>query len=73
MCWTELTCLFHSAEHLCVAREQKSSEVEYQLVVSDLDRLAYASQYFTIKISCWALTIRAHHTDKAAQQAINSS
>ena len=48
----ELTCPFNSTEHLQAARERKSNKVEYQLLLSELDRLGYISQYLTIEIGC---------------------
>ena len=48
----ELTCLFNSTEHLQAARERKSSKMEYQLLISELDHLGFACQYVTVEIGC---------------------
>ena len=71
ICLLELTCPFNSAEHLQAAREQKSSKIEYQLLISELDRLGYASQYFTIKIGC--LGHYLSESIRALQAAIQQS
>ena len=39
----ELTCSFNTTEHLQAAREHKSSKPDYQLLISELDRLGYGT------------------------------
>ena len=48
----ELTCPFNSTEHLQAARNRKINKGEYQLLLSELDRLGYICQYLTIEIGC---------------------
>ena len=48
----ELTCPFNSTEQLQAAHDRKVNKGEYQLLLSELDRLGYICQYLTIEIGC---------------------
>ena len=45
-------CPFNSTEHLQAAHDRKINNGEYQLLLSELDRLGYICQYLTIEIGC---------------------
>ena len=47
----ELTCPLELVHHLELARDRKLGKEEYQLLLSELDRLGVASLYNTIEIS----------------------
>ena len=47
----ELTCPLESVNHLELARDRKLGKEDYQLLLSELDRLGVASLYNTIEIS----------------------
>ena len=48
----KLTCSFNTIEHSQATCERKSSKPEYQLLISELDRLGYGTLYLTIEIGC---------------------
>ena len=47
----ELTCPFKTTRHLQAAHEHKPTKPEYQLLLSELDRLGYSTLYSTIEIA----------------------